>query len=112
MSAPARATADATTSTLRSTRTDGDDRSAETATELGAPDDGGDRETTTVVATVQVVAVTNTGAATHDFLIGDQATQEEHGAEMAAGMTHGHDACPEAADEHMDRTVGLHPWSR
>lgn len=50
--------------------------------------------------------LTNTGAATHDFLIGDQATQEEHGAEMAAGMTHGHDACPEVADEHMDGAMG------
>jgi uncharacterized cupredoxin-like copper-binding protein len=49
--------------------------------------------------------LTNTGAATHDFLIGDQATQEEHGAEMAAGMMHGHDACPEAADEHMDEAM-------
>jgi uncharacterized cupredoxin-like copper-binding protein len=50
--------------------------------------------------------LTNTGAATHDFLIGDLETQEEHGAEMATGMTHGHSACPEPADEHVDEAMG------
>ena len=50
--------------------------------------------------------LTNTGAATHDFLIGDLETQEEHGAEMAAGMTHGHDACPESMDDHADEAMG------
>ena len=50
--------------------------------------------------------LTNTGAATHDFLIGDLESQEEHGAEMAAGMTHGHDACPESMDEHADEAMG------
>jgi uncharacterized cupredoxin-like copper-binding protein len=50
--------------------------------------------------------LTNTGAATHDFLIGDLETQEEHGAEMAAGMMHGHDACPETADDHGDEAMG------
>ncbi len=49
--------------------------------------------------------LTNTGAATHDFLIGDLETQEEHGAEMAAGMMHGHDACPETADAHDDEAM-------
>jgi uncharacterized cupredoxin-like copper-binding protein len=46
--------------------------------------------------------LTNTGAATHDFLIGDLETQEEHGAEMAAGMIHGHGACPESEDHAED----------
>ncbi|MFO7530828.1 MAG: plastocyanin/azurin family copper-binding protein [Candidatus Limnocylindrales bacterium] len=46
--------------------------------------------------------LTNTGAATHDFLIGDLETQEEHGAEMAAGMMHGHSACPESEDHAED----------
>lgn len=50
--------------------------------------------------------LTNTGAATHDFLIGDLETQEEHGAEMASGMTHGHSECPEPADEHADEAMG------
>ena len=50
--------------------------------------------------------LTNTGAATHDFLIGDLETQEEHGAEMAAGMTHGHGACPEPSGEHADEAMG------
>jgi len=50
--------------------------------------------------------LTNTGAATHDFLIGDLETQEEHGAEMAAGVTHGHSACPEPAGEHADEAMG------
>ena len=63
-------------------------------------------EVTVGASEVVRFVLTNTGAATHDFLIGDQATQEEHGAEMAAGMTHGHDACPEAADEHMDEAMG------
>jgi uncharacterized cupredoxin-like copper-binding protein len=49
--------------------------------------------------------LTNTGAATHDFLIGDLETQEEHGAEMAAGMMHGHGACPESED-HAEDAVG------
>jgi uncharacterized cupredoxin-like copper-binding protein len=50
--------------------------------------------------------LTNTGAATHDFLIGDLETQEEHGAEMAAGMAHGHSACPESSGEHADEAMG------
>ena len=50
--------------------------------------------------------LTNTGAATHDFLIGDLETQEEHGAEMAAGVTHGHSACPEPSGEHADEAMG------
>lgn len=51
--------------------------------------------------------LTNTGAATHDFLIGDLETQEEHGAEMAAGgMLHGHGACPESEDEHAGEAMG------
>jgi uncharacterized cupredoxin-like copper-binding protein len=50
--------------------------------------------------------LTNTGAATHDFLIGDLETQEEHGAEMAAGMMHGHGACPEPEGDHADEAMG------
>jgi uncharacterized cupredoxin-like copper-binding protein len=50
--------------------------------------------------------LTNTGAATHDFLIGDLETQGEHAAEMAAGMTHGHGACPEPTGEHADEAMG------
>ena len=49
--------------------------------------------------------LTNIGAATHDFLIGDLETQEEHGAEMAAGVTHGHSACPEPSGEHTDEAM-------
>jgi uncharacterized cupredoxin-like copper-binding protein len=49
--------------------------------------------------------LTNTGAATHDFLIGDLETQEEHGAEMTAGMMHGHSACPESDDDHADEAM-------
>jgi len=49
--------------------------------------------------------LTNTGAATHDFVIGDLETQEEHGAEMAAGMMHMAGACPES-DDHADETMG------
>ena len=44
--------------------------------------------------------LTNTGAATHDFVIGDLETQEEHGAQMAAGDMHMHGACPESEDDH------------
>lgn len=50
--------------------------------------------------------LSNTGAATHDFLIGDLETQEEHGVEMAAGMVHVHGACPESADEHAGEAMG------
>jgi uncharacterized cupredoxin-like copper-binding protein len=50
--------------------------------------------------------LTNTGAATHDFLIGDLETQEEHGAEMAAGMMHGHGTCPEPEGAHADEAMG------
>jgi uncharacterized cupredoxin-like copper-binding protein len=50
--------------------------------------------------------LTNTGAATHDFVIGDQEAQEEHGAEMAAGTMHMHGACPEPEGEHADEAMG------
>ena len=50
--------------------------------------------------------LTNTGAATHDFVIGDQEAQEEHGAEMAAGTMHMHGACPESEGDHADEAMG------
>ena len=62
-------------------------------------------EITVVAGEVVRFVLSNPTAASHDFLIGDLATQEAHGVEMAAGMMHMHGACPDLKDHHTDETM-------
>ena len=62
-------------------------------------------EMTVAAGEVVRFVLTNPTAAAHDFVIGDLETQEEHGAQMAAGMMHMHGACPEPKDHHADEAM-------